>query len=41
MDPDNRVAHFILARNQSTADEKINMLKMVTEKHPKYARAYN
>jgi hypothetical protein len=40
-DPENRVALFVLARNEKNPDNKIEKLKKVSELHPKYARALN
>ena len=41
LDADNRVGLFVMARQQTTNEGKIEILKTVTEKHPKYARAFN
>jgi protein O-GlcNAc transferase len=41
MDNDNRVALFVLGRNEKDIDTKIEKLKKVTELHPYYARAFN
>jgi hypothetical protein len=41
IEPNNRVALFVLARNQATPEGKIEMLKKVTDLHPYYSRAFN
>ena len=41
LDPKNRVALFIMARNQKTSEQKIAKLKEVMEIHPDYAGAVN
>ena len=40
-EPNNRVALFVLARNAKSPEEKIEQLKVVHQKHPKYARCVN
>ena len=41
MDANNMYAHYILARNETNPDEKINKLKVVSQKFPEYVRATN
>jgi transposase len=41
IEKDNRVALFVLARNEKNIEIKIEMLKKVTELYPHYARAFN
>ena len=41
LEANNRVALFVLGRNQATPDEKIEELKKMILFHPKFARAFN
>ena len=41
INPKDRVGLFIKSRNQPTNEAKIEVLKEVTELHPKFGRAFN